>query len=139
VANWLSATVYSCVGFQQCFYSKHNSCIKVAVHQLTKLFHKACYYAYGLPTHLWMLRIYGLKAHSILLPVLCGTTWWTPCYVQAHCLPISLLYIAVGCAHQKDTIWNITWPKTNIGESARQKCPGGSEAEGTVQSYTFYK
>ena len=37
---------------------------------------------------------------------------------------------------EQDGIWNITWPTTMAGETAMQKCPGGSEAEGkdTVSS-----
>ena len=27
-------------------------------------------------------------------------------------------------------MWNITWPATNVSTFARQKCPGGSEAQG---------
>jgi len=30
----------------------------------------------------------------------------------------------------QDTTWNITWPATSIGNTAIQKCPGGSEVEG---------
>ena len=38
----------------------------------------------------------------------------------------------IGCPFEQDTTWNITWPATNINEVATQKCPGGSEAEGTI-------
>ena len=38
----------------------------------------------------------------------------------------------IGCPLEQDATWNITWPATNISEVTQQKCPGGSEAEGTV-------
>jgi len=36
----------------------------------------------------------------------------------------------VGCPMEQDPTWNITWPATDVGVTATQKCPGGSEAEG---------
>ena len=35
-----------------------------------------------------------------------------------------------GCPLGEDEMWNITWPATNASTTARQKCPGSSEAEG---------
>ncbi|XP_065910088.1 uncharacterized protein [Dysidea avara] len=35
-----------------------------------------------------------------------------------------------GCNMEQDTIWNITWPATSVGNTAIQKCPGGGEVEG---------
>ena len=43
--------------------------------------------------------------------------------------------VFIGCPLEQDATWNITWPETNIDAVAQQKCPGGSEAEGTVQLY----
>jgi len=37
-----------------------------------------------------------------------------------------------GCPFEQDVTWNITWPAIDANEVARQKCPGGSEAKGTV-------
>ncbi|XP_065911152.1 adhesion G protein-coupled receptor L4-like [Dysidea avara] len=37
---------------------------------------------------------------------------------------------ATGCTMERDTTWNITWPATDVGIIAIQKCPGGSEADG---------
>ncbi|XP_065903440.1 uncharacterized protein [Dysidea avara] len=34
------------------------------------------------------------------------------------------------CKQEQDNLWNIIWPATSINGVARQKCPGGSEAEG---------
>ena len=44
-----------------------------------------------------------------------------------------VLYLPVdfiGCRFGKDETWSITWPATNIGGTAIQKCPGGSEVKG---------
>ena len=35
-----------------------------------------------------------------------------------------------GCPLGEDEMWNITWPATNASTTAKQKCPGSSEAEG---------
>ena len=35
-----------------------------------------------------------------------------------------------GCPFGQDEMWNITWPATNASTTARQKCPGSSEAQG---------
>ena len=35
-----------------------------------------------------------------------------------------------GCPFGQDEVWNITWPATNASTTARQKCPGSSEAKG---------
>ena len=35
-----------------------------------------------------------------------------------------------GCPYGQDDVWNVTWPATNASTTARQKCPGSSEAEG---------
>ena len=46
-------------------------------------------------------------------------------------LKIKLLYYTLdGCSLEQDEVWNITWPATNASTTARQKCPGSSEAEG---------
>jgi len=39
--------------------------------------------------------------------------------------------VNTACPFEQDATWNITWPATNSNEIALQKCPGGSEAEGT--------
>ena len=45
-------------------------------------------------------------------------------------------FISLGqCPFGPDEVWNITWPATNASTTARQKCPGGSEAEGKICSY----
>jgi len=36
----------------------------------------------------------------------------------------------IGCQFEQDETWNITWPSTDIDETAIQKCPGGSEVRG---------
>ena len=36
-----------------------------------------------------------------------------------------------GCPFGQDEMWNITWPATNASTTARQKCPGNSESQGT--------
>jgi len=33
---------------------------------------------------------------------------------------------------EQDSTWNITWPATNVSDTAIQKCPGGGEAAGTL-------
>lgn len=38
--------------------------------------------------------------------------------------------ILLGCPEDV-TVWNITWPVTDAGEIAIQKCPGGIESLGT--------
>jgi len=35
-----------------------------------------------------------------------------------------------GCLFEVDKVWNITWPPTEVGKVATQKCPGGSEVIG---------
>ena len=40
-----------------------------------------------------------------------------------------------GCPFGSDDMWNITWPATDASTTARQKCPGGSEAQGTYNMY----
>ena len=35
-----------------------------------------------------------------------------------------------GCPYGPDEMWNITWPATDASTTVRQKCPGGSEAQG---------
>ena len=37
----------------------------------------------------------------------------------------------IDCPMEQDSTWNITWPATSVGDTAIQKCPGGSEAEGS--------
>ena len=37
----------------------------------------------------------------------------------------------IDCPMEQDPTWNITWPATSVGDTAIQKCPGGSEAEGS--------
>ena len=32
---------------------------------------------------------------------------------------------------QENDPWNITWPLTDVGETAKQKCPGGNKSMGT--------
>ena len=39
-------------------------------------------------------------------------------------------YSLGGCPFGQDEVWNITWPATNASTTARQKCPGSSEAQG---------
>ena len=39
-------------------------------------------------------------------------------------------HILGGCPLGEDEMWNVTWPATNASTTARQKCPGSSEAEG---------
>ena len=39
-------------------------------------------------------------------------------------------HILGGCPFGEDEMWNVTWPATNASTTARQKCPGSSEAEG---------
>ena len=34
-------------------------------------------------------------------------------------------------------MWSITWPATNASTTARQKCPGSSEAEGRNVPCTY--
>ena len=34
------------------------------------------------------------------------------------------------CLREVDEEWNITWPTTDRGQLARQKCPGGAESVG---------
>ena len=41
------------------------------------------------------------------------------------------LLFCIGCTMERDTTWNITWPATDVGIIAIQKCPGGSEADGS--------
>ena len=36
----------------------------------------------------------------------------------------------MGCQPEVDSIWNITWPPTEVGEVATRKCPGGGEVTG---------
>ncbi|XP_065911114.1 adhesion G protein-coupled receptor L3-like [Dysidea avara] len=36
----------------------------------------------------------------------------------------------IGCQFEQDDTWNITWPAIGVDETAIQKCPGGSEAQG---------
>ncbi|XP_065901690.1 adhesion G protein-coupled receptor E2-like [Dysidea avara] len=38
----------------------------------------------------------------------------------------------VGCQPEVDSIWNITWPPTEVGKVATRKCPGGNEVTGYV-------
>jgi len=35
-----------------------------------------------------------------------------------------------GCQFEQDETWKITWPTTQVGAVAIQKCPGGSDVEG---------
>ena len=44
----------------------------------------------------------------------------------------SNVHLLGGCPFGQDEVWNITWPATNVSTIARQKCPGGSEAEGKL-------
>ena len=39
-------------------------------------------------------------------------------------------YTLGGCPYGRDDVWNVTWPATNASTTAKQKCPGSSEAEG---------
>jgi len=43
---------------------------------------------------------------------------------------ISLAIGFVGCRAEQDDTWSINWPITVAGETATQKCPGGSEVAG---------
>ena len=36
------------------------------------------------------------------------------------------------CQLGQDESWNITWPPTDVGVTAKQKCPGSSETNGIV-------
>ena len=36
----------------------------------------------------------------------------------------------MGCQPEVDSIWNITWPPTEVGKVATRKCPGGNEVTG---------
>ena len=36
----------------------------------------------------------------------------------------------MGCHPELDSVWNITWPPTEVSKVATQKCPGGSEVTG---------
>jgi len=38
----------------------------------------------------------------------------------------------IGCRMEQDSTWNITWPATNVSDTAIQKCPGGGEAAGSL-------
>ena len=50
----------------------------------------------------------------------------------------SNVYSLGGCPFGRDEVWNITWPATNASGIARQKCPGGSEAEGKTVKYLLF-
>ena len=43
-----------------------------------------------------------------------------------------------GCPFENDEVWNITWPATNASITARQKCPGNSEATGKMHFVAMY-
>ena len=36
----------------------------------------------------------------------------------------------MGCRPELDSVWNITWPPTEVSKVATRKCPGGCEVTG---------
>ena len=40
-----------------------------------------------------------------------------------------------GCPKHNEVNWTISWPTTNVGETATQKCPGGIESMGIEPYY----
>ena len=52
-------------------------------------------------------------------------------------LEIELLLILGGCPYEQDEMWNITWPATNALTTAKQKCPGSSEAQGITCTISY--
>ena len=41
------------------------------------------------------------------------------------------------CYRETDADWNITWPLATRGELVLQKCPGGAESIGMLNSFMF--
>ena len=56
----------------------------------------------------------------------------TSLLVQSNIITFAnyIYYTSGGCPFGRDEVWNITWPATSASSSARQKCPGNSEAAG---------
>ena len=52
-------------------------------------------------------------------------------------LEIELLHTLGGCPYGQDEMWNITWPATDAFTTARQKCPGSSEAQGITCTISY--
>ena len=50
---------------------------------------------------------------------------------QANCPMYFNAIFNSGCLAEVDSTWSVSWPATPSGANATQKCPGGSEAEGT--------
>ena len=47
-----------------------------------------------------------------------------------------LLLEFVGCQPEVDSVWEITWPPTEVGDVEIQKCPGGSGVIGKSVTYS---